>query len=228
MIHFTSLEMAGLSMAVMSDKTDGDCSSRPEAEETRKGFLDRIQVRPESLVRLRQVHGIKVVEASGALAGRKAAPVEADGMFTAETGVALSIAVADCTPVILFDPGRRVAAVLHAGREGTFRNIAAAGVRAVCRHSGCAPDVLRAAIGPCAGACCYEVSPECAHAWRTAGLPLQGRHLKLREANRLQLENAGLIRHNIAVMPHCTICGGLFFSYRAGEISSRNLVVVML
>ncbi len=228
MIHFVSLEAAGLQVAVMSDKSDGDCSNRPEAQSNANRFLKSVSVQPDTLVRLRQVHGNRVVEACAAMTGRHAALDEADGLVSRESGRALAIGVADCTPVLLYDPHHKAVALLHAGREGTLKNIAAAGVRTLCERYRCNPAALRAAIGPCAGECCYEVSAECAGKWRAAGLLLRGRHLRLQASNYIQLENAGLLRHNIEVVPHCTICGGLFFSYRAGEISNRNLVVMML
>ncbi|HOC68327.1 MAG: Laccase domain protein [Candidatus Hydrogenedentes bacterium ADurb.Bin101] len=228
MIHFASLEAAGLRVAAMSDKSDGDCSNRPEAQTTVARFLKSLSVPPDTLVRLRQIHGNRVVEAQSAMVGRHAALEEADGLVSRESGRTLGIGVADCTPVLLYDPHHKAVALLHAGREGTLRNIAAAGVRTLCKRYRCDPAALRAAIGPCAGECCYEVSAECAGKWRDAGLPLRGRHLRLQASNCIQLENAGLLRHNIEVVPHCTICGGLFFSYRAGEISNRNLVVMML
>ena len=210
----------------MSDKSDGDCSSRPDAHDTLNRFLNSINVPLKTWCGCSR-YGNHIVEA--ACPWREiGCRVEADGVFTSEMGMALSVGVADCAPVLLYEPRRQVAAVVHAGREGTLQNIAAAGVRALCARYGCDPASLRAAIGPCAGVCCYEVSPECAQKWQAAGLPLQVRRLYLQESNRIQLENAGLIRHNIEIVPHCTICGGLFFSYRAGEISNRNLVVMML
>lgn len=228
MMRFTSLERAGLGVAVISDKTDGDCGSRPEMRANVQAFLERSGRLPRRLVRLRQVHGNRVVEAGGLGDTPGMDPVEADGMFTDEPGIALGISVADCAPVMLYDPLRRVIAALHAGREGTLCNIAAAGVHALAERFACSPASLLAVVGPCAGPCCYEVSPECAERWRAAGLPARHRHLDLGTANRMQLEKAGLIRHNIEVVPHCTVCGGVFFSYRAGEISNRNLVVMML
>lgn len=228
MMRFTAFEDGGPRFAFMSDRADGDCGSRDEARNNVRDLLAAVDCRPERLVRLRQVHGTHVVEAGKTAARTEAEPPEADGVITAESGIALGISVADCTPVLLFDPVSRAAAALHAGREGTLRNIAAAGVHALCSRFGCAPASLRALIGPCAGECCYEVSEECAVRWRDTGLPCRGRNLNLRESNRLQLANAGLFRHNIHVVPHCTVCGGVFFSYRAGEVSNRNLVVVML
>ena len=228
MIRFTEFEEAGPRFAFMSDKADGDCGSREEARGNVQALLDRAGCRPERLVRLRQVHGCRIVEAGETPGSPGALPPEADGVITDAPGLALCISVADCAPVLLYDPVTGAAAALHAGREGTFQHIAAAGVKALCTRFGCAPASLHAVIGPCAGPCCYEVSEECAARWRDLGLPARGRNLNLWEANRLQLENAGLFRHNIGLVPHCTVCGGLFFSYRAGEVSNRNLVVVML
>lgn len=228
MMRFTSLEAAGLELAFISDRTDGDCGSRPELRGNVQALLKRAGASPERLVRLRQVHGTRVVEACTVETGPDSEPTEADGLFTDEPGIALGISVADCAPLILYDPELRVIAALHAGREGTLRNMAAAGVSGLVRRYGCSPASLLAVVGPCAGVCCYEVSPECAERWRAAGLPARDRYLDLSGANRLQLEKAGVIRHNIEVVPHCTVCGGLFFSYRAGEMSNRNLVVVML
>ena len=224
MMRFKEFEAAGPRFAFMSDKGDGDCGGRDQARGNVQALLENAGCRPQRLIRLRQVHGCRIVEASEI--GTQ--PPEADGVITDRPGLALGISVADCAPVLLYDPVLRVAAALHAGREGTLQNIAAAGVDTLSLRYGSIPASLQALVGPCAGPCCYEVSEECASRWRDAGLPENSRNLNLRDANRLQLENAGLFRHNIRLVPHCTVCGGLFFSYRAGEVSNRNLVVVML
>lgn len=148
--------------------------------------------------------------------------------MTNRPGVPLGISVADCTPVLLYNPITQAVATLHSGREGTFQNIAAAGVRSLCDAYGGHAGQILALIGPCAGVCCYEVSEEITQAWMAKGLSAQGRNLNLSLTIREQLENAGVIRHNITVVPHCTVCGGGFYSYRADKTSHRNLVIVML
>ncbi len=227
MIHFEHLERAGLRLALMTDKSDGDCGSRPGARASVDALLRRLSAKPECLVRVKQVHGVRIVDAQAAMNTPADAPIEADGLVTQQPGIALCVSVADCAPVLLFDPCGGAVAVLHAGREGTRQNIAGAGVQALADRFAARPTSLLALIGPCAGPCCYEVSPSLAAAWREAGLPARGRRLDLPGANRLQLENAGVIRHNIRVVSHCTVCGGEFFSYRAEKTSNRNLVLVM-
>lgn len=229
MMHFEKLEKAGLRCAAISDLSDGDCRDTTETQRNVYRFLTALTINPTALVRLRQVHGTHIVDANEALIHKRAGSrIEADGVYTSRPGIALGITVADCAPVILYDPERRVTAAIHAGREGILNTIAAKGVHALRQTYGCCPDSLVAVVGPCAGVCCYEVSIEIVDQWKRIGLPCIGRKLDLAAALRWQLETAGVFRHNIEIVPHCTVCGGVFFSYRAGGQSSRNLVVVML
>ena len=228
MIHFSFLEERGLSLAVMSGKQEGDCSSREEASGTAASFLHKLSLSPNQLRRVRQVHGTRVVEVTDARVASRSDFPEADGLITNCAGVPLGISVADCAPVVLYNPVKKAIAVVHAGREGVRHNIVSVGIHALCDRYGGNPAQLLALTGPCAGVCCYEVSPEMAQSWRAAGLPTQDRNLDLARAIGQQLENDGVLRHNRAVVPHCTVCGGGFFSYRADKTLHRNLVIVML
>lgn len=221
MLTFSFLQEAGLPLAAMSGKDEGDCGSH--APENTGRFLSSLGAAGIPC-RLRQVHGTRVVAAERVVDEA----VEGDGLFTDKPGVILGINVADCAPVLLFDPVLRAICLLHAGREGSFQNIAGAGVQSLVQHFGSDPSTLVAEIGPCAHACCYEVSEPMAQSWRAAGYRCVGRHLDIPGTNRLQLEKAGVFRHNIHIVPHCTMCGGVFFSYRTDKTSNRNLVVMML
>lgn len=214
-------------VALMTDQSDGDCGNRPENKAAINAVLESLSARPERFVRVRQVHGARVLDVDGKTAGERDVLPEADGMISGEPGTALGLSVADCAPVLLYDPVSGGVAALHAGRKGTFENIARAGVQAMRARFDSKPAQILALIGPCAGPCCYEVSAAMALAWRDAGLPARGRRLDIGAANHMQLENAGVFRHNIYVVSHCTVCSGVFFSYRAAKTLNRNLVLVM-
>ena len=56
--------------------------------------------------------------------------LECDGIITNQPSVMIGVTVADCVPLLLLDPVRKVAAALHAGWKGTSKEIG----RASCRE----------------------------------------------------------------------------------------------
>jgi YfiH family protein len=158
----------------------------------------------------RQVHGAQVRRVTALPHG---APPDADGQATALAGVAPVVLVADCLPIALV--AREAVAVLHAGWRGLAGGIVGEGVAAL-RELGA--GAFRAAIGPGAGPCCYEVGAE-VH----AALGTRGRTADLKAVAREQLRAAGA--HEVHDVGLCTLCSGpdLFFSHRRdGGVTGRQ------
>ncbi|HWE32084.1 MAG TPA: polyphenol oxidase family protein [Solirubrobacteraceae bacterium] len=158
-----------------------------------------------ALAYIRQVHGTAILEASVDHPGR-----EADGQVTSERGVGAVVMTADCLPIAIAGGG--AVGVVHAGWRGLAAGVIDAGVTAL-RELG-REGHLRAAIGPGAGPCCYEVGEE-VHA-RFARRARNGRNLDLKAIAREQLTLAGVdVVHDVGL---CTICSAdpepLFFSHR--------------
>ena len=103
---------------------------------------------------LHQVHSARAVAVADA-----AAPVTADGLATAEPGLALGVLTADCAPVLLADPGAGVVGAAHAGWRGALGGVVEATVGEMERL-GARPERIAAAIGPTIGPAAYEVGPE--------------------------------------------------------------------
>ncbi|MBV9442718.1 MAG: laccase domain-containing protein, partial [Acidobacteriaceae bacterium] len=124
---------------------------------------------------------------------------------------------ADCVPVLIA-AGDEVAAV-HAGWRGTASGIASKTARAMHDDFGTKPKEIYAAFGPSIRGCCYEVGPEVAGQftplfpeWDSNG---GKRKLNLAEANRRQLEGAGVRADHIFDCCLCTTCEpAQFFSFR--------------
>jgi YfiH family protein len=167
------------------------------------------------LLLIKQVHGVHVAIARRGQTSDWRRP-EADGIVTDDPTVAIGIRVADCAPVLLFDPVQHVAGGTHAGWRGTAAGATAATVRALAETFGSRPPDLIAAIGPCLGRCCGEVGPDVLAAFRAGGAdersmrawfaPGQGDRsfLDLERANRDQLERAGLDPARIFSSGLCT------------------------
>lgn len=162
-----------------------------------------------SLARGYQVHGTVVRRVLTAPAPPEQRPDPqdpADGHATALPATALLILAADCIPVAIAS-GDAVA-IVHAGWRGLAAGVLQEGLDAV-RELG-ERDASVAVIGPCAGACCYEVGPE-VHAALGLEPAARGR-IDLRALARERLRAAGVaeIRDEEA----CTICDERFFSHR--------------
>ena len=147
-----------------------------------------------------------------------------DALTTDSPGVLLGVKTADCVPVVLGDSRTGACAAVHAGWRGTLAGIVRHALVTLQKEFGTKPEDVRAAIGPAALACCYEVGPEVIEAFR-AGVsnadalftPTQEGHalVDLHRANLEQLTESGVSPERIHALPLCTICRPEdFFSYR--------------
>jgi YfiH family protein len=125
---------------------------------------------------------------------------------------------ADCAPILLADPRRRVVAAVHAGWRGTSLRIVENAVATMVNQFGCTPRDIRAGIGPSIGPCCYEVGRDVTEQFASNGTHpvMRGTRLDLWETNRRQLLDLGLRPGNIENSTLCTSCNvDTFFSHRA-------------
>jgi hypothetical protein len=93
-----------------------------------------------------QVHGREVAVVNHAT---PFPVVGVDGLITANPEVCLGVYVADCCAVYLVEPGRRVIALLHAGRKGSELGITTAAIARMRGEFGCDPAKMIAQLSPC-------------------------------------------------------------------------------
>lgn len=142
-----------------------------------------------------------------------------DGLVTDDARVVLSVTVADCLPIFLFDESGSVRALVHSGWRGT--GIAANAVEEMVNRYGAVRERIGALIGP--GICgrCYEVGPDVFEhfraTWGNGCVRIEGSSQKqyyvdLAAANEVLLREAGVtdIRRSKA----CTMEDPRFSSYR--------------
>ena len=212
-----------------------------------------------TLARAHQVHGDRVLAARASERGRLVelfAPSEpaasavsgeidaperprecADAIVALEPGTAVAVAVADCVPILLVAERARAAAAIHSGWRGTRLAIAARGVRALQHAAGADPGQMLAAVGPCIGRCCYQVSAELASLFRGLFGPAAADdpathpapHLDLRFCVARALLAAGVPEERIEQVPGCTSCDAQsFFSHRRDRgRTGRHLAFVV-
>jgi YfiH family protein len=191
---------------------------RPEVEARRRAVVDL------PWTWLRQVHGDRVVVVTepGGGAGQRA-----DAAVTDRAGCALAVLTADCAPVGLVGSDG-VVGVAHAGWRGLVGGVLARTVD-VMRAGGTAD--VRAVLGPCIRAGCYEFGAadlarvarrlgDGVRATTTSGAPA----LDVPAAVRAALAEVGVTDvHDVGV---CTACSADHFSHRARHDLGRQALVV--
>ncbi|MDR9393867.1 MAG: peptidoglycan editing factor PgeF [Roseovarius sp.] len=157
MRHGFFTRKGGASSGVFSGLNCGQGSSdQAEIVAINRGRVaDAMEVAPDSLVSVHQVHSADVA----VLDAPPAARPRADAMATATPGLALAVLTADCQPVLFADARAGVIGAAHAGWRGALDGVLDATLDAM-ESLGAARDDIAAVIGPTISQTAYEVGPE--------------------------------------------------------------------
>ncbi len=178
------------------------------------------------ICRTYQTHStnIEIVSASQKSTGIYKEPFDhgVDGLVTNEKNLILSVRTADCVPVLLYDTKKIICAAVHAGWRGIYGRITGGAINKMLLL-GAEKENIIAAIGPCAGVCCYEVGQELYDAFIKSDIDFDRCFIKrdasiyfdLTAANELFLLKNGIKEKNISSSYLCTCCNqNDFFSHR--------------
>ncbi len=193
----------------------------------RRKLSQSIGVRP---VFLEQVHGTMVVKIDASTPDG----VTADGAITQQPGVACTVMVADCLPLLLTNTeGTQVAAV-HAGWRGL-----AAGVIDAALQTFAEPQQVLVWLGPCIGPQMFEVGQEVRAEFVQSNaeaaqyfVPQRDKwlaHLSGLARLRLQQHGVKAIYGNDGSASWCTVSNpSVFFSHRRDRVSGRMAACIWL
>jgi YfiH family protein len=206
-------------------------------------------LRMESLVAGKQVHGDEVaivdkewnvdrnVDKEWGHVNRDALP-EVDGLICNQPNIPLIAFFADCVPVYILDPVRRVIGLAHAGWKGTVLEIARKVLQKMQTAFDSKPCDCLAAIGPSIGPCCYEVDAKvldmarhCLPYAKKVIKPLSGQKgmFDLWLANALALEETGVPSGSICTSGLCTACNTqMFFSHRKEKGHTGRMAALLM
>jgi len=172
---------------------------------------------PPSAATVHQVHSDICIAARG----RTGVLGDADALIENTPGHLVAVKTADCIPILLADEEHRAVAAVHAGWRGTVGRIVPQAIRRMLEEFGTRPAAIHAAIGPGIGKCCFEVAADVAAQFGETG-PC---HIDLEEANRRQLDEAGVPESRIYSAGLCTKCGADdFHSYRRDKEQAGRML----
>jgi len=186
---------------------------------------------------LRQTHGIDGVVITHSTRDIKPFAHEGDFLITNQPDIGLAVLTADCLPIILYDPTKKVIALAHAGLKGSHAKITSSVIESMKKRFNCHPKQIHAFFGPSAKWCCYQIGEDIADDLKkdkNSQRYVIERHnayfLDLAQFNAVQLEQLGLHTSTFCFDYNvCTICNSRFNSYRRQHQSAgRQITLVHL
>ena len=115
----------------------------------------QINTTKQNIILLNQVHSNKVFNVSDIFKIRRIG----DGLITNRKKLALGILTADCAPILIFDPKKKIIAALHAGWKGAFKDIIGKTINKLNQKGSKSKDLI-AVVGPCISIKNYEVKKD--------------------------------------------------------------------
>lgn len=244
--HGFSTRVGGVSKGVCS--TMNLSFSRGDNEnavrENFRRMANALEVEEDSFVFSHQTHTTNVrkvtLEDKGKGLTRPLDYQDVDGLITDVPGLCLSTFYADCVPLFFVDPVHKAIGLSHSGWRGTVGKIGEVTLQKMQEEYGTNPADVIAAIGPSICQDCYEVSEDVIlefqknfheKHWKELYYKKEnGKYqLNLWKANGIVLEEAGVLRENIAVTNLCTCCNHeILFSHRATQGKRGNLAAFLV
>lgn len=195
----------------------------------------------DSMVCCKQVHGATVAVINKEEAGLGAyefssAINETDAMVTNVPDICLTTFYADCFPIFIFDPIKRVVGIAHSGWKGTMEQIGVKTIRVMQEEFDCKLNNIQVFIGPGINKCCFEVNAELAFRVKEKfgdfnniiSPRKEGFFWDLPNTNRQVLLKLGINDDHIIVSNLCTACNSDdFFSYRREKGKTGRMAAII-
>lgn len=161
-----------------------------------------------------------------------------DALVTNVQDICLMVLLADCVPILFFDPCKKVVAIAHAGRVGVENKIAVNTAMVLINHFHCSPENVLVGIGPAISKEHYNISQDATLKLKNV-LPPQSKSLHcyqgvtkadLALANKEQLIGVGIQENNIEMSNLCTysLSADFFSERRDGKPTGRFGAGIML
>ena len=166
-----------------------------------------------------------------------------DGFITNKINKVLVLGFADCTPLLFYDPVKKVVANTHSGWKGTVQSIGVRTVEKMIDEYSCKPEDIICCIGPHIRKCHFEADKDVRDLFYDEFKNLEPieeiitynenkdkYYIDTTRINKQILLNFGLRKENIIDSNICTVCNSdICHSYRAEkELSGRAITMTYL
>jgi YfiH family protein len=190
---------------------------------------------------LDQVHGTRVLRLTPAAGDDQAPRAQADAAITTELGLACTVLVADCLPVLFASACGQVVGAAHAGWRGLAGGVLEATVAAMQQVAGVPASQLHAWLGACIGPAAFEVGADVREAFGPGAeaffrqKPAEPMTEAAQRAPKWLADLPGLARWRLAQagLTQVHSCGACtfsepsrFFSFRRDGVTGRHAAAI--
>lgn len=162
---------------------------------------------------------------------------DTDALYTKDNNLTLMCFHADCTPIVLYCPSKKIIATIHAGWTGTVNQITIKITKHLLDTYHIKPNELYAYIGPCISNKHFEVKIDVINKINTLPFDTSKYYKQIsdthylvdnKKLNQAQLEYLNIPSKNIDMSPYCTIIdNNLLFSHRKKE-TGRSITIAKI
>jgi polyphenol oxidase len=190
---------------------------KPEnVQENRTRFFESLGIKPSRVAHSYQVHRDRILKVT-----RCRAYEGYDAMITINKNSFMSVTVADCVPILIYDVKNQAVAAIHAGWKGTIADITAKTIQMMQLEFDTKPTDCYAYVGTCIDETSFEVGEKVAElfAYEFKTMVKSGRKVKffvdLKKANAAQLIKCGVPENQIEISSFSTVLDNYdYFSHR--------------
>lgn len=218
-----------------STKEDGNMSFKwgqfEDVIKNRTTWLNKLNIKPEQCVTAELEHLTNIIDADQTLAGANILTanysLKSDVLVTTENNLFLFLIVADCLPVLIYDPVQKVVGLVHASRVNTELNVIGQTINHLVNKYGCLPANLIIGGGPAINKCCYEfnnldkVNKEFWQNYLTIS-STKTYYLDFISKNIEQIKQTGVLDSHIFMNTECTGHSNKFFSHYRDQKSGQS------
>jgi len=156
-----------------------------------------------------------------------------DGLLTNDKDVVLSVTIADCLPIFIFDPAKKAIGLMHAGWRGLAKGIGAQIILRMKEEFNSRPENLDIYLGPHLKSCHFEIKEDLRKIFKDYPEAIRRNEekyfLDMEKVLVKQLKTSGGLENNIESSPECTYCqASKYFSYRREKITPPEAQIAYL
>jgi len=197
--------------------------------ENRKLLFENLGIKMSRVTQSYQVHRDKILKVT-----RSKVYEGYDALITENSNTFLSVSVADCTPILIYDAKNQAVAAVHAGWKGTVLDITAKTIQRMREEFKTNPRDCYVYVGTCIDENSFEVGEDVAamFTYDLKRMDKNGRkpkfYVDLKKANVTQLIKCGVPENQIEVSPYSTVLDNdTYFSHRKEKGKTGRMIALI-